>query len=71
MSVFPADRNCQGGKPARMINFINSATSAQNAYQVSQAQSRQQPPKTQKSPIQEDTVTLKSTGDADHDGDSR
>jgi len=56
-----------------MTNSVSS-TNASHALESTQPT----PPKTQiksqaqrTSPLREDTVTLKSTGDADHDGDSK
>jgi hypothetical protein len=51
-----------------MINPISSAQ-ANSADQVSQPAARQPQPAAQTLP--QDKVTLKSTGDADHDGDSK
>jgi hypothetical protein len=56
-----------------MINPI-SGTQASQANQVLQPAARQPQPQAQTpkgSAPQQDTVTLKSTGDVDHDGDSK
>ena len=56
-----------------MTNPICSTT-ANYAHQVSQPAVRPPQPQTQapkNNSVPQDTVTLKSTGDVDHDGDSR
>jgi hypothetical protein len=55
-----------------MTNPISSTT-ANHADQISQQAVRQPQPTTQapkSNSIPQDTVTLKSTGDVDHDGDN-
>jgi len=52
-----------------MINPVSSSSAA-HASQVSQPAVRQPQPQQSKAPAQ-DTVSLKSTGDVDHDGDSK
>ncbi|MGC2182056.1 MAG: hypothetical protein WA637_02105 [Terriglobales bacterium] len=55
-----------------MTNSISS-TSINHADQLSQQAIRQPQPKTEapkNSSVPQDTVSLKSTGDVDHDGDS-
>jgi hypothetical protein len=59
--------------PLRMINPISSAQ-ASYANQVSQPAARHPQPSAQtpkSASLPQDTVTLKSTGDVDHDGDSK
>ena len=51
-----------------MINPISSAHAGQ-VYQSSQQSVQQPKPQTQPEP--QDTVSLKSVGDADHDGDNK
>jgi len=51
-----------------MISSVSS-TYASYANQVSQPAARQPQPQ-QRGSLPQDTVTLKSTGDVDHDGDS-
>ena len=56
-----------------MINPISSAQ-ASYANQVSQSAARQPQPQAQSSTsssLPQDTVSLKSAGDVDHDGDSK
>jgi hypothetical protein len=62
-------------RPSRFTrHMVNSISSVQASYasQVSQVAARQPQPQPAKSaPLPQDTVSLKSTGDVDHDGDSR
>lgn len=51
-----------------MINLINGVSNVQDMKQVWQLPDKQQP-KPPKSALQEDTVSIKSTGKVDHDGD--
>jgi hypothetical protein len=54
-----------------MVNPISSVQ-ASYASQVSQVAARQpQPQPAASTSLPKDTVSLKSTGDVDHDGDSR
>jgi len=52
-----------------MINPVSSSH-ASNTTQVSQPAARQPQPQSS-APSPQDTVKLKSTGDSDHDGDSK
>jgi hypothetical protein len=52
-----------------MINPVSSSSAA-NASQVSQPAVRQPKPQ-QSNTLPQDTVSFKSTGDVDHDGDSK
>lgn len=57
---------------SRMVNAVNSAHSVE-ATQLSPEVQRQQAAKTaqtQQQSVPQDSVSLKSTGDQDHDGDS-
>jgi hypothetical protein len=55
-----------------MVSSISIAQASFANEAVKSASPKPQPqPAQQKSPQRSDTVTLKSTGDADHDGDTK
>jgi hypothetical protein len=54
-----------------MLNPVSSAHASQTSETAKSAAPKPQTAQPQKSTLPSDTVTLKSTGDADHDGDSK
>ena len=55
-----------------MVSPVASAHSPQAAHEASQAATRPQPPKPQQPAARaQDTVSLSSKGEVDHDGDSK
>jgi hypothetical protein len=54
-----------------MLNPVSSAHASQTSETAKSAALKPQTAQPQKSTLPSDTVTLKSTGDADHDGDSK
>jgi hypothetical protein len=54
-----------------MLNPVSSARANQANEAARSAAPKPQPPQQQSTPQPSDKVTLKSTGDANHDGDSK
>ena len=54
-----------------MVNPVSSANVSQVSVTAKAAAPKPQPPQKQSTPQPSDKVTLKSAGDANHDGDSK
>jgi hypothetical protein len=54
-----------------MVNPVSSANASQVSVTAKAAAPKPQPPQQQSTPQPSDKVTLKSTGDANHDGDGK
>ena len=65
--VFPASADL----PLHMLSPISSSQSSQAAEAAKPAAPKPQAAPQQSTPQPADKVTLKSTGDVDHDGDSK
>jgi hypothetical protein len=54
-----------------MLSPVSSAQASQASEAAKAAAPKPQPPQQQSTPQPSDKVTLKSSGDANHDGDSK